>query len=178
MRATMAEFNAMPSRAHSWDTLSRKWRRNRLGTSGRRGNNRVHDGHNLETGRRFRPIGFFAKIKSPCAEARLRIHWCSMNRLPGVWLLAFSLLLIGLANAQPRYDLLIKSGHIVDAKNRVSAIRDVAIKDHEIPPVAADIPADQAFKVIEVEGLYVTPGLVECTFMSMRAREHEWRLRR
>ena len=59
------------------------------------------------------------------------------------------------------YDLLIKNGHVVDAKNKVSAVRDVAIKDHKIAEVAANIPASKAMKTIDAKGLYVMPGLVD-----------------
>ncbi len=63
--------------------------------------------------------------------------------------------------AQTQYDLLLKNGHVIDAKNKIDAIRDVGIKDHKIAAVAANIPAAQAAKVIDVKGLYVTPGLVD-----------------
>ena len=63
--------------------------------------------------------------------------------------------------AQTQYDLLLVGGHVIDAKNHISAIRDVAIRDHKIAKVAANIPRSQAFKVIDVKGLYVTPGLVD-----------------
>ncbi len=63
--------------------------------------------------------------------------------------------------AQPQYDLLLKGGHVIDARNRISAVRDVAISNHKIAAVAANIPAAQARKVVSVEGLYVTPGLVD-----------------
>ncbi len=63
--------------------------------------------------------------------------------------------------AQTQYDLLLTGGHVIDAKNHISAIRDVAIQDHKIVKVAASIPHSQAFKVIDVKGLYVTPGLVD-----------------
>jgi dihydroorotase len=63
--------------------------------------------------------------------------------------------------AQTQYDLLLKNGHVIDAKNNIDAVRDVAIKDHKIAAVAANIPAGQAFKTIDVKGLYVTPGLVD-----------------
>ena len=76
-------------------------------------------------------------------------------------LLAACLLLTASASGQTQYDLLIKGGHVIDAKNHLSAIRDVAIKDHRIAAVAADIPAGEAFKVIDATGLYVTPGLVD-----------------
>lgn len=71
-------------------------------------------------------------------------------------------LLASLAAAQqPQYDLLIKGGHVIDAKNHLSAVRDLAILDHKIAAVAANIPATQAHKIIDARGLYVTPGLVD-----------------
>lgn len=65
------------------------------------------------------------------------------------------------ALGQSQYDLLIKGGHVIDAKNRISAVRDVAIQNHRIAEVAAEIPASKALKVIDAKGLYVTPGLVD-----------------
>src|SRR5438477_4428598 len=65
------------------------------------------------------------------------------------------------AMAQPQYDLLIKSGHVIDPRNGIGGIRDVAIKDKKIAEVAANIPAAKALKVIDAKGLYVTPGLVD-----------------
>ncbi|HEV2691075.1 MAG TPA: amidohydrolase family protein, partial [Bryobacteraceae bacterium] len=65
------------------------------------------------------------------------------------------------AQAQPQYDLLIKNGHVIDAKNELSAIRDVAVKDRKIAKVAPHIPPSEAFKTIDATGLYVTPGLVD-----------------
>lgn len=65
------------------------------------------------------------------------------------------------AQAQPEYDLLLKGGHVIDAKNRISAVRDVAIKDGKVAAVAADIPIASALKAINVAGLYVTPGIID-----------------
>ena len=66
------------------------------------------------------------------------------------------------ATAAPAiYDLLLKGGHVIDGKNGISAIRDVAIKAGKIAAVAANIPAAQATKTVDVSGLYVTPGLVD-----------------
>ena len=74
----------------------------------------------------------------------------------------FAFLLVALAAfGQDQYDLLIKGGHVIDAKNRISAVRDVAIQNHKIAEVAADIPGSKALKVIDAKGLYVTPGLVD-----------------
>jgi dihydroorotase len=74
----------------------------------------------------------------------------------------FAFLLLALAAfGQDQYDLLIKGGHVIDSKNRISSVRDVAIQNHKIAEVAADIPASKALKVIDAKGLYVTPGLVD-----------------
>ena len=65
------------------------------------------------------------------------------------------------AVAQPRYDLILKGGHVIDARNHVSAVLDVAIAGGRIAEVAANIPAADARRSIDVSGLYVTPGLVD-----------------
>jgi len=67
----------------------------------------------------------------------------------------------GCAAAQPDYDLLIKGGHVIDGKNGLSAIRDVAIKAGRIAAVEANIGPTRAARTIDASGLYVTPGLVD-----------------
>jgi dihydroorotase len=62
---------------------------------------------------------------------------------------------------QPRYSLLIKGGHVIDARNGINGVRDVAIADGKIAAVAADIPAADAARVVDAQGLYVTPGLID-----------------
>ncbi|MFC4870535.1 amidohydrolase/deacetylase family metallohydrolase [Negadavirga shengliensis] len=64
------------------------------------------------------------------------------------------------AQAQ-EYDLLIKQGQVIDPKNGIDAVMDVAITGSVISKVAKDIPASQAKKVIMADGLIVTPGLVD-----------------
>jgi dihydroorotase len=59
------------------------------------------------------------------------------------------------------YDLLLKGGHVVDGKNRINAVRDVAIRAGKIAAVAASIDPAQAHRVVNVAGLYVAPGLVD-----------------
>jgi len=63
--------------------------------------------------------------------------------------------------AQAQYDLVLQGGHVVDAKNKISAVRDVGIRDGKIAAVADHIDPAQAFKLVNVRGLYVTPGLVD-----------------
>src|SRR5690348_8182986 len=63
--------------------------------------------------------------------------------------------------AQPAYDLLLKGGHVIDPKNNIDAVMDVAISKGRIARVAANIPSAQAAKTADVSGLYVTPGLID-----------------
>ena len=60
-----------------------------------------------------------------------------------------------------QYDLLLKGGHVIDPKNGVDAKMDVAVLNGKIAKVAASIPAAEAFKVADVTGLYVTPGIID-----------------
>jgi len=64
------------------------------------------------------------------------------------------------ASAQD-FDLLLKGGHVIDPKNNVDAVRDVAIKDGKIAKLAVGIPAASAIKTVNVTGLYVVPGLID-----------------
>lgn len=65
-----------------------------------------------------------------------------------------------MASAQT-YDILLKGGHVIDPKNNINAVMDVAIAGGKIAKVAAGIPASDARRVADVAGLYVTPGLVD-----------------
>src|SRR5207247_2361696 len=64
-------------------------------------------------------------------------------------------------SAQQKYDLLLKGGHVIDSRNRISAVRDVAIANGKVAAVAANIDPAEAFKVVDASGYYVTPGLVD-----------------
>src|SRR6266568_340649 len=75
-------------------------------------------------------------------------------------LLVFACLLPG-ALAQTSYDLILQGGHVIDAKNGISAVRDVALKDGRVAAVAAHIDPALAVKTVNVSGLYVTPGLID-----------------
>ena len=76
-------------------------------------------------------------------------------------LIVISVLTCGFAQQPDQYDLLLKGGHVIDAKNKISAIRDVAIKDGKIAAVEPRSDPSKAFKTVNVRGLYVTPGLVD-----------------
>ncbi len=66
------------------------------------------------------------------------------------------------ANAQTlHYDLLLKGGHVIDPANGLDQIMDVAISGGKIAAVGVNLPAGAAGKVVDVSGLYVTPGLID-----------------
>ena len=58
-------------------------------------------------------------------------------------------------------DILLKGGHVIDPKNKIDAPMDIAIAGGKISEVAKNIPATNAKKVIDVSGMYVTPGLID-----------------
>src|SRR5687767_10652164 len=68
---------------------------------------------------------------------------------------------VNLPAQQPSYDLLLKGGHVIDPKNNISKVMDVAIAGGKVARVAENIPSEQARTVANVGGLYVTPGLVD-----------------
>jgi dihydroorotase len=80
--------------------------------------------------------------------------------LPKV-LLLIALLPFSASHAQQSYDLVLKGGHVIDPRNGIDGVRDVAIRDHKIAEVAEHIQAGPGAKVVDVTGLYVTPGLVD-----------------
>jgi len=79
----------------------------------------------------------------------------------------FCLLLLLISNltatklAAQTYNILIKGGHVIDAKNNIDEVMDVAINDGKIAKVAKNIDAKQAVQVVDAKGLYVTPGIID-----------------
>jgi dihydroorotase len=61
------------------------------------------------------------------------------------------------------YDLLIKGGHVLDPGQGLDGTLDIAINGGKITQIAADIPAEDAARVIEVRGAgrHVVPGLID-----------------
>ena len=75
--------------------------------------------------------------------------------------LLFSVLVFSVLSRAQSYDLLLKGGHVIDPANGIDKVMDVAVTGSKIAAVAAGIPAAKAEKVVDVSGLYVTPGLVD-----------------
>jgi dihydroorotase len=65
------------------------------------------------------------------------------------------------AAAAEAYDLVLQHGHVIDPKNDIDAVRDVAVKDGKIAEVADRIDASAAKKTVDASGEYVTPGLID-----------------
>jgi hypothetical protein len=57
--------------------------------------------------------------------------------------------------ASPEYDLPLKGGHVIDAKNNIDRLMDVAIRDGKIAKVARTLPAHRAVKTVNVTGKFV-----------------------
>ncbi len=74
------------------------------------------------------------------------------------------------------YDLLLKGGQLIDPKNEIDGLRDVAIKQGKIAAVEPEIAVDRAESVIDASGLLVTPGLVDIHMHAYATPGHpnEW----
>src|SRR6476469_9613461 len=59
------------------------------------------------------------------------------------------------------YTIVIKDGHVLDPKNNIDGIMDVAISNSKIVLVAKGIDAKKAQQVVNAKGLYVMPGLID-----------------
>ena len=59
------------------------------------------------------------------------------------------------------YDLLIQNGILIDPINGTKLKKDIAISGGKIAAIKKHIRNDSAFDVIEADGLFVTPGLVD-----------------
>lgn len=59
------------------------------------------------------------------------------------------------------YDIVIKGGHVIDTKNNIDKVMDVAVKNGKIAKVAKKIDSKNASQVVDAKGLYVTPGLID-----------------
>lgn len=76
-------------------------------------------------------------------------------------LLSCFLMSLTAAGQSQEIDILLKGGHVIDPKNNIDAQMDVGIANGKILRVATEIPASSAKKVVDVRGMYVTPGLID-----------------
>ena len=59
------------------------------------------------------------------------------------------------------YTTILKGGHLIDPKNNIDRVMDVAIQDGKIAAIAQNIDPKLGKQVIDVTGKYVTPGLID-----------------
>lgn len=60
-----------------------------------------------------------------------------------------------------KYNIVIKGGHVIDPRNNIDDLMDIAIKDGKIDLVAKNIDEKDGIQVVDAHGLYVTPGLID-----------------
>lgn len=77
------------------------------------------------------------------------------------WLFFFVLIICGGWATAQEYTFIIKGGHVIDPKNNINEVMDVAILETKVVSVAKNIDVKKAAQVIDAKGMYVTPGLVD-----------------
>ena len=83
-----------------------------------------------------------------------------MTKRTPLLLLLIICLLSTLARAQP-YSIVIKGGRLIDPKNNIDAVMDIAITEGKVARVAKTIDAAGAKQVVDATGMLVTPGLID-----------------
>lgn len=95
-------------------------------------------------------------------------YFVTKNRTKGIvsiimtsLLLSCFLFFVTAAGQSQEIDILLKGGHVIDPKNNIDSQLDVGIANGKILRVAVDIPVSNAKKVVDVKGMYITPGLID-----------------
>ena len=65
------------------------------------------------------------------------------------------------AQTEPRFDILIKNGEVHDPSRGFRQKADVAVRGDRVAAIEPEIPAERGVEVVDAEGLFVTPGLVD-----------------
>ncbi len=73
----------------------------------------------------------------------------------------YLLVLLTVSASAQEYDIVIKGGHVIDPKNNINAVMDVAISGGKIARIAKSIPVSGGREIIDATGLYVTPGIID-----------------
>lgn len=59
------------------------------------------------------------------------------------------------------YGIVINGAHLIDPKNNIDELMDIAINDGKIALIAKHINPEQATQVVNAEGMYISPGLID-----------------
>ena len=98
-----------------------------------------------------------------------RVVMKTWNVVAIIFLTAF-----GSAAAQPRYDILIRGGRVLDGSGNPWFTRDVAIHNGRIVAVGR-LDGASADRVINADGLYVSPGFIDMHSHANSGFDHEER---
>ena len=60
-----------------------------------------------------------------------------------------------------QYSIVIKGGHLIDPKNKIDAIMDIAISNGTVAKVDKNIDGKLGKQVVNAKGMYVAPGLID-----------------
>lgn len=63
--------------------------------------------------------------------------------------------------SQAYYSIVIREGHVIDPRNNIDAVMDVAIKDGKVVMIARNIDTKHATQVVSAKGMYVIPGIID-----------------
>ncbi len=74
---------------------------------------------------------------------------------------AVTLCCLSTARAQEAYDIVLRGGRLLDPRNGVDGVMDVGVRAGRIAKIAPALPPRSSQRDVDVEGLYVTPGLVD-----------------
>ena len=70
-------------------------------------------------------------------------------------LLSTGIILLSLAVSAQNYNIVIKGGRVVDPKNNIDEVLDIAIKDGKIARVARNIDPGEGIQCVNAKGFYV-----------------------
>ena len=92
------------------------------------------------------------------------------------FILNASVININAQNVSPKkriYGIVIKGGHVIDAKNNINEVMDIAteiaspsqkgqpVQEPKIALIAKNIDTALALQVVNAKGMYVSPGLID-----------------
>jgi dihydroorotase len=88
----------------------------------------------------------------------LKMHLYNMLRFSFLFVAAFT---AALSSYSQKYSIVIKGGQVIDPKNKINAVMDVAVADGKIVKVDKNIDTTGAAQVVDARGMLVTPGLID-----------------
>lgn len=100
------------------------------------------------------------KIQSPF-NSRLNSMVKDSIIYASIFLTGFCLLVVPIKLSAQSYELLIKGGHVIDIKNNLDGVMDIAVSEGKVAEVNPNIAVSTAAKVIDARGLYVSPGFID-----------------